>query len=205
MAKYSAVNGVYRKVSKKYDPVNGVYRNVKVAYDPVNGVYREYFSSGVKWIKYNAETYRYYEEDSYWNEEEDFVSDSGYNVSIPSWYTDYTFSSSSGLYGNAGSHKWTNAGHEMPTDAYVYNVYQDDKTVLHIYRLSSDQKCVYEWTQGSIINTGYTVDEEIGAVFAAEGEYPDTENGYTYVTISDGYTIMKDPSTGKYYAYLQEE
>lgn len=46
MAKYSAVNGVYRKVEKKYDPVDGVYRNVKAAYDPVDGVYRQYFSGG---------------------------------------------------------------------------------------------------------------------------------------------------------------
>ena len=44
MAKYSAVNGVYRKVSKKYDPVDGVYRNVTKAYEPVDGVYRQYFS-----------------------------------------------------------------------------------------------------------------------------------------------------------------
>lgn len=44
MAKYSAVNGIYRKVSKKYDSVDGVYRKVKKAYDPVDGVYRQYFS-----------------------------------------------------------------------------------------------------------------------------------------------------------------
>lgn len=47
MAKYSAVNGVYRKVSKKYDPVDGVYRNVAKAFEPVDGVYRQYFSGGI--------------------------------------------------------------------------------------------------------------------------------------------------------------
>lgn len=47
MAKYSAVNGVYRKVEKKYDPVDGVYRNVKAAYEPVDGVYRKYFGGAV--------------------------------------------------------------------------------------------------------------------------------------------------------------
>lgn len=47
MAKYSAVNGVYRKVAKKYDPVDGVYRNVAKAFEPVDGVYRQYFGSAV--------------------------------------------------------------------------------------------------------------------------------------------------------------
>ena len=44
MAKYNAVNGVYRKVAKKYDPVDGVYRKVTKAFEPVGGVYRQYFS-----------------------------------------------------------------------------------------------------------------------------------------------------------------
>ena len=47
MAKYSVVNGVYRKVSKKYAPVDGVYRNVTKAFEPVDGVYRQYFSSDI--------------------------------------------------------------------------------------------------------------------------------------------------------------
>ena len=47
MAKYSAVNGVYRKVAKKYDPVEGVHRNVTKAFEPVDGVYRQYFSGGI--------------------------------------------------------------------------------------------------------------------------------------------------------------
>lgn len=47
MAKYNAVNGVYRKVAKKYDPVDGVYRNVTKAFEPVDGVYRQYFGSAV--------------------------------------------------------------------------------------------------------------------------------------------------------------
>ena len=44
MAKYNAVNGVYRKVAKKYDPVDGVHRKVTKAFEPVGGVYRQYFS-----------------------------------------------------------------------------------------------------------------------------------------------------------------
>ena len=47
MAKYHAVDGIYRKVAKKYTPVEGVYRNVTKAFEPVDGVYRQYFSSGV--------------------------------------------------------------------------------------------------------------------------------------------------------------
>lgn len=51
----------------------------------------------------------------------------------------------------------------------------------------------------------YRVYTRIGFLRAAEGEYPDAKNGFTYVkTTDDGFTIMKD-SNDKYYAYAKVE
>lgn len=46
----------------------------------------------------------------------------------------------------------------------------------------------------------YSIGDKIGAVTAAEGAYPEADQGYIYVTTSNGYTIMKNGNT--YYAYL---
>ena len=49
----------------------------------------------------------------------------------------------------------------------------------------------------------YDIFQAIGSVRASDGEYPDAKNGYTYVTIYDGYTIMND--NGDYYAYKEAD
>lgn len=48
----------------------------------------------------------------------------------------------------------------------------------------------------------YDIGNRICSVRAAEGEYPDAKNGYTYVERVDGYTIMKD-GDGNYFAYVK--
>lgn len=50
--------------------------------------------------------------------------------------------------------------------------------------------------------TRYPLGEQVGAVYSANGAYPDVKNGYTYVTVCDGYTIMQD-SDGNYFAYIK--
>ena len=52
----------------------------------------------------------------------------------------------------------------------------------------------------SYIYYAYEIGDKIGTVTAAEGAYPEADQGYIYVTTSNGYTIMKNGSI--YYAYL---
>ena len=48
--------------------------------------------------------------------------------------------------------------------------------------------------------SAYSIGAITDTVRAAKGEHPDADNGYTYVTVYDGYTIMEDPD-GNLYAY----
>lgn len=71
-----------------------------------------------------------------------------------------------------------------------------------------DEEDNHVWASEEIrtINTIYTSDyyynigDQIGSITASAGEYPDASNGYTYVTVYDGYTIMRNGSY--YYAYI---
>ena len=202
MALYDVVNGVYRKVTKKYDPVEGVYRKVTKAFDPVDGVYRQYFSSGVPWKKYNCTKGS--------NQVSEYVlgaavtTSSGTNVNKEyQGYTSYTFDKAKGTVYASGSQQIVYPGNP----GTVYKDYISGKSI-YVYKITYYGQYTVSTrtveTKTSTVTT-YTVGAAVGTVYAPEGEYPDAESGYTYVTVSNGYTIMKDPSTGKYYAYLQEE
>lgn len=203
MALYDVLNGVYRKVSKKYDPVEGVYRKVTKAFDPVDGVYRQYFSSGVPWKKYNC-TRKSQQTSEYVLGAEVFNNaDNGGHTQI-SGFSSYTFDKAKGTVYASGSLIFIQIGDSDK----VYANHGTGGKAIEVYKLTNKGK-KYTYirtveTKTSTVYT-YTVGAEVGTTYAPEGAYPDAEKGYTYVTVSNGYTIMKDPSTGKYYAYLQEE
>ena len=48
----------------------------------------------------------------------------------------------------------------------------------------------------------YDIGDGVGFVYAAKGKYPDEKEGYTYVGLSGGYTIMLY-GAGNYYAYKE--
>lgn len=50
--------------------------------------------------------------------------------------------------------------------------------------------------------TSYDIGGKIGSVRVSKGEYPDANNGYTYVTTDNGYIIMTD-GYGNYFAYIK--
>lgn len=56
------------------------------------------------------------------------------------------------------------------------------------------------------VSGGYSIGGKLGTVRAANGEYPDADNGYTYITTAyrtEGtFTIMRS-SSNDYYAYLK--
>jgi hypothetical protein len=204
MALYDVVNGVYRKVTKKYDPVEGVYRKVTKAFDPVDGVYRQYFSSGVPWKKYNCTEGSKQVNTHTLGAEKVLVSgqDSLNQVSYVG-LSSYTFDKNAGTVYASGSTKVISKGN--PGTAYADGT--PGKSI-NVYKVAasgyySHSTRTVQTTTSTVVT--YTRGSLVGTVRAADGEYPDTASGYTYVTVSDGYTIMKDPSTGKYYAYLQEE
>lgn len=204
MALYDSVDGVYRKVSKKYDPVDGVYRNVKAAYDPVDGVYRQYFSSGVPWKKYNCTK----------SSKQVTTNTLGAAVQTASGTsltkefmgkTSYTFDKTAGTVYASGSDSIIAIGN--PGTVYANNNMALSGTSIYVHKITSTGKWTtstrtVETTTSTV--TTYTCGSLIGTVYAAEGAYPDAAIGYTYVTVYNGYTIMKD-SSGNYYAYLQEE
>lgn len=84
----------------------------------------------------------------------------------------------------------------------AYNAYGNGQ-IMHIYTMSANGD--YTFTIQSVFTTyektwyEYEVGKKLRVVRAAEGEYPDSHKGYTYVTTNGGYTIMKKGET--YYAY----
>ncbi len=85
-------------------------------------------------------------------------------------------------------------------------VYQANGTMLERYTVSSDggysvRTCtLYTYP---IYEVSYSVGDKIGAVRAEEGEYPDANKGYTYVTTEGEYTIMRDADKN-YFAYIKK-
>lgn len=90
---------------------------------------------------------------------------------------------------NPGTVYWIN-----PTTMDRYIVNSDGTYTVHRRTLLTYPNYVLE----------YPVGDKIGSVRAAKDEYPDAKNGYTYVTLYDGYTIMKD-GAGNFYAYTTAE
>ena len=206
MALYDPVDGVYRKVTKKYDPVDGVYRKVTKAFDQVDGVYRQYFSSGVPWKKYNCS--------SSTKQVSEYVLGAAVTTSSGTDTSKHFTGLMSYIFNKAEGTVYA-SGNSMEIQVKAPGtVYSNNQNIgmygksIFVYKITAAGKYTISTrtveTKTSTVTT-YTVGSMVGTVRAPEGEYPDTESSYTYVTVSNGYTIMKDPSTGKYYAYLQEE
>jgi hypothetical protein len=84
----------------------------------------------------------------------------------------------------------------------AYNAAGNDP-IMHIYTMSANGDYTFTirtvYTEYEETWYEYEVGEKLRVVRATEGEYPDSHKGYTYVTTSGGYTIMKNGET--YYAY----
>ena len=92
---------------------------------------------------------------------------------------------------------------------YMWTVSADGQTITGIYCAI----CAEEGREGEydiitrtikILSANvqhiYAVGEKEGFITVSDGLYPDADNGYIYVTVSDGYIIMRD-SNWNYYAY----
>lgn len=119
-------------------------------------------------------------------------------------YTSYAKASGGSIYYYvpAGSQK-TVSRKNLGT---VYQIDSSDSTIVYKIMYYDNQGTieaeVYKRTisTSSYIYYAYEIGDKIGAVTAAEGAYPEADQGYIYVTTSNGYTIMKNGNT--YYAYL---
>lgn len=156
---------------------------------------------GVKWIKYACTRKyelvgRYPENISGWER-----VDSGVDLTARfEGYSSfgYAWDATTGQYIYEGTGNWTYCSLD-----HIASVYIAEGTTL--YRWSMQTTGFWEknkLTCRTVNYYDYRYDhgDKIGSVRAAEGEYPDAKNGYTYVTTTDGYTIMTD-GYGNYYAY----
>ncbi len=156
----------------------------------------------IRWIKYEctAEEYikRTYYKQSAWG-----TSKRGTDVTKTyTGFHDYTIRQHMGEYIYVGYQPYITISVDNPGTAYTIDDHDDFWTV---NRYTIDSSGNYDEAGRVIFTkyeyaTRYPVGEQVGAVYFANGEYPDAKNGYTYVTVYNGYTIMKD-SDRKYFAY----
>ena len=152
---------------------------------------------GVKWIKYACTRAVDYQ-DGYEYGYSETLNDSGTNPNA--WFqgtTSFktTFNGTQYVYEPFGDQSHVSV--DKPGTVYqahgttleIYTVYSNGYYTIEIRTLSTSPKYVYK----------YSVGEEIGSVRSARDKYPDEKNGYRYVTVYDGYTIMT--TGGTFYAY----
>ena len=151
---------------------------------------------GVKWIKYACT--RTGTQDGYEFGYNETLNDSGTNPDV--WFqgtTSFktTFNGTQYVYEPFGDQSHVSV--DKPGTVYqaygttleIYTVNKNGYYTIKTRTLRTDPKYVYE----------YSVGEEIGSVRSERYKYPDERNGYTYVTVYDGYTIMA--MDGNFYAY----
>lgn len=155
---------------------------------------------GVRWVKYNCDRVEETSK-SYFLGAQQAIS-SGWDTSGKTYFqgfSSYTFNSAKGTVYASGDQSNTH----MANPGVVYEDNGTSGKSIYGYACRSDgfwhtfTRTVREETTYSY---SYYVRENVGIVRAAAGEYPDAKQGYTYVTVNKGYTIMKAPG-GKYYAY----
>ena len=152
---------------------------------------------GVKWIKY-ACTRNVNHQDGYEFAYSETAKESGTNSDV--WFqgtTSFktTFNGTEYVYEPLGDQSHVSV--DKPGTVYqaygtmleIYTVYSNGYYTIKIRTLSTFPKYVYD----------YSVGEEIGSVRSAKDKYPDEKNGYRYVTVYDGYTIMNIGAD--FYAY----
>lgn len=152
---------------------------------------------GVRWTKYNC-TKKTNTTGSYFLGAQKAISQGWDNEKYFQGFSGYIWNRDSGTVYASGAQSFV----DKDRPGVVYEDDGSGKTI-YGYAVRGDgfwhtfSKTVGYETETTIT---YTRNGLVGTVRAAEGEYPDAKNGYTYVTVYSGYTIMKD-GAGNYFAY----
>ena len=166
----------------------------------------------VKWIKYACKLveepqYDYTETDWHMFRIADAADTSirGYHNYGKAWFGDTCYyyleypitTISADYYGTVYELENSVGGH---SDTVIQHTIEASNEVSSGVVLKSYERTITRHLTGYV--DGYEVEDEIGTVRAGKNEYPDEKNGYSYVTTTGGYTIMK--GYDNYYAYKKE-
>lgn len=161
-------------------------------------------ASGVRWFKYECEAEEERRDSPIISDWECIVDEAGLNAGVTitgrtGWY--YGGGAYTGYLDVDGSEITISASN--PGTVYQVN---SDGTVLTqcTIEVHSDGAWYWEYRKTLTHNyywvTIYPHGNLIGTIRAKDGEYPEESNGYAYVDIYSGHTIMED-SGGRYFSY----